>query len=134
MLLAALAFAGAAGAHLGQNAADDARVQRSPDHGAPATAHAALTEAGYESSTAFLGEKGPSLELGREGDGPLLRLTTRQTRTQLTGAAHRRSGEPAASRARTVGLSYLAFASALAEAKAGIVSTRSTAPPPPLFG
>lgn len=93
---------------------------------------AALSERHYGIPPAVLGEATPTVELGRrDGGSPLLRLTPRVLRTRFAEPISGRSAEPAATRARDVERLRLDFAAALAEARAGLLSARSTAPPPP---
>jgi hypothetical protein len=126
LVIAILASAGAGAA----KAVADLSV-RAPASGA---AIAVLSERQHGVSPTVLAEAAPTVELGRrDGGSPLLRLAPRVLRTRLAEAMSHRSAGPAATRARGVERERLEFATALAEARAGLVSARSTAPPPPLF-
>lgn len=92
---------------------------------------ATLTEADYAVSTALLSRTAPGLELGRDGTGDTVRRAgPRGTRASRSGLHAIRTDACQATRARVVVLSHLEFATDLAAARAGTLSSRSTAPPP----
>lgn len=125
LVLAIAGFALASPVHGGGVDAAECDDHTLIEPGSPAS----LGDTHHVAAMAILARVGPGLELGRHRGSETLRLGPHSGRDQPLGPRALRAEARAASRARDVVLSYLDFATALAEARAGTLSARSTAPP-----
>lgn len=127
--LTALALIGAAlgWAVFGQT--DTPSSSPRPGSGPERAAAAALTEAAHPTSTAFVAAKLQGIESLVDRNGPGPRTAARSGRSASFGTLARGGRCALTSRARMAELAFREFATALAEARAGSIACRSTAPP-----
>jgi hypothetical protein len=86
-----------------------------------------------EAPVVFLPASAPSLDVLPREQGLLTRVTARKLTSSIPLALQRGHAQAATSRVRSLHLSGLAFARALAEARDGTLSSRSTGLPPPRY-
>jgi len=94
-----------------------------------------LARADHHAVEALISRAGPMLDQMRDDTGGAKRrIGSQSTRFGVVGDAALEAQARAASRARHVARSSLAYAADLARARAGIVLSRSAAPPPAPLG
>lgn len=94
-----------------------------------------MTGPGHHAVEALVSRPAPVQDQGRDDTGGAKRrIGSQGNRPGLAGDASLEAQARAASRARHIARSSLAFAADLARARAGIVISRSNAPPPTSLG